>query len=194
LLASDEMQEGAGGGSVTNTGTAMAAGSIERESTMDAESLMMSMSVMNSPDASPEKMSVGLTAANTQKDLRSTSEGRLGGEGGIDEDENTFIMNQGLGLTNGEKYICYMCYETHNTIEDPLIAPCDCRGDTRFLHVQCLQRWYQSSSHGGGGAQAQVIRTTGNGAPACKICGAAYKTTFRRHDGRKASILEVSLL
>ena len=37
----------------------------------------------------------------------------------------------------------------------------------------------------------KVIRTTGNGAPACKICGAAYKTAFRRADGRKANLLEV---
>ncbi len=136
---------------------------LERESTIDGESMI----------ASPEKMLTASPSMNTKKDPA--------------EDEDTFIMNQ--GLTNGEKYICYMCYETHNTAEDPLIAPCDCRGDTRFLHVQCLQRWYHSSSHG---SHAQVIRTTGNGAPACKICGAAYKTNFRRHDGRKASILEVS--
>jgi hypothetical protein len=86
-----------------------------------------------------------------------------------------------------ERFFCYMCYEMHNTEEDPLIAPCDCKGDTRFLHVQCLQKWYHSSALG---THAQVIRTTGNGAPACKICGSAYKTNFRRQDGRKASILE----
>jgi hypothetical protein len=57
------------------------------------------------------------------------------------------------------------------------------------LHVQCLQKWYQASITG---VQTQVIRTTGNGAPACKICGSAYKTAFRRADGRKASLLEVS--
>ncbi len=102
-------------------------------------------------------------------------------------DRNTSF--DGSGLTNGEKYICYMCYETHNTDDDALVAPCDCRGDTRYLHVQCLQKWYQSSVCG---SQAQVIRTTGNGAPACKICGAAYKSAFRRADGKKASLLEVS--
>ena len=65
--------------------------------------------------------------------------------------------NQG-GVGNGERFICYMCYETHDTAEDPLVAPCDCKGDTRYLHVQCMQRWYQASvtSH-----RAQVIRTTG---------------------------------
>lgn len=70
------------------------------------------------------------------------------------------------GITNGEKFICYMCYETHDTAEDPLVAPCECRGDTRYLHVQCLQKWYHSSVCG---PAARVIRTTGNGAPACKV-------------------------
>jgi len=92
------------------------------------------------------------------------------------------------GIANGERFICYMCYETHDTTADPLIAPCDCKGDTRYLHVQCLQKWYHSSNNG---PQARVIRTTGSGAPACKICGVAYKTTIRRPDGKKGSILEV---
>eukprot|EP00596_Hydrurales_sp_CCMP1899_P000354 CAMPEP_0119040282 /NCGR_PEP_ID=MMETSP1177-20130426/10155_1 /TAXON_ID=2985 /ORGANISM="Ochromonas sp, Strain CCMP1899" /LENGTH=941 /DNA_ID=CAMNT_0007005183 /DNA_START=421 /DNA_END=3246 /DNA_ORIENTATION=+ len=93
-----------------------------------------------------------------------------------------------LGIANGEKFICYMCYETHDTAEDPLVAPCDCKGDTRYLHVQCLQKWYHSSICG---PTARVIRTTGNGAPACKICGTAYKTAFRKPDGRTANLLEM---
>jgi hypothetical protein len=101
----------------------------------------------------------------------------------------TDVGSGGVIGSSTEKFFCYMCYETHNTLTDPLIAPCECKGDTRFLHVQCLQKWYHSSALG---THAQVIRTTGNGAPACKICGSAYKTNFRRRDGRKASILEVS--
>ena len=44
-----------------------------------------------------------------------------------------------------ERFVCYMCYETHDTPTDQLVAPCDCKGDTRYLHVQCLQKWYQTS-------------------------------------------------
>ena len=68
-----------------------------------------------------------------------------------------------------------------------MVAPCECRGDTRYLHVSCLQKWYQSSVSS---THAQVIRTVGNGAPACKICGSAYKTTFRDESGRRLSLLE----
>ena len=53
-----------------------------------------------------------------------------------------------------ERFICYMCYETHDTPNDQLVAPCDCKGDTRYLHVQCLQKWYQTSVCG---PRAQVI-------------------------------------
>lgn len=99
-------------------------------------------------------------------------------------DENTSYNFQ----EGSSPFFCYMCYETHDTPEDHLVAPCECKGDTRYLHVQCLQKWYQSSVCG---SQAHVIRTTSNGAPACKICGSAYKTAFR-NNGVKTSLLEVS--
>jgi len=39
------------------------------------------------------------------------------------------------GISPGERFVCYMCYETHDTEEDALVAPCDCRGDTRYVHT-----------------------------------------------------------
>jgi hypothetical protein len=130
-------------------------------------------------------------AFDTQEDMATLANDELNKE----EEEEELLSNAasptkdlGGGIANGERFICYMCYETHNTDEDALVAPCECKGDTRYLHVQCLQKWYQSSVCG---SQAQVIRTTGNGAPACKICGAAYKSAFRRADGKKASLLEM---
>lgn len=83
--------------------------------------------------------------------------------------------------------ICYMCYESTDTKEDPMVAPCDCKGDTRYLHVQCLLKWHHLS----GNTNQQVVRTAGNGAPACKICGSAYKTTFRDASGKRLSLLEM---
>ena len=109
----------------------------------------------------------------------------------LDTNSVKSVDPNGGGIGGGEKFICYMCYETHDTQEDPLVAPCECKGDTRYLHVQCLQKWYQSSVCG---PQSQVIRTTGNGAPACKICGTAYKTAFKRADGKRANLLEVSII
>ena len=88
-----------------------------------------------------------------------------------------------------EKISCYMCYETHDTRTDRLVAPCSCKGDTRYLHVQCLQKWYYSAIDT---QHAHVIRTTGSGAPACKICGSAYKTIFRNTNGTTENVLHPS--
>lgn len=102
-------------------------------------------------------------------------------------------MQSGVGgITNGERYVCYMCFEGEESSSNALVAPCECKGDTRYVHVMCLQQWYQSAFNSG--AQARVLRTTAAGAPACKICGSAYKSAFKRpSDGRKAALFEVSI-
>lgn len=107
---------------------------------------------------------------------------------GDDTDGEAGDEKSPVKLPASDRFVCYMCYESHDIPADQLVAPCDCKGDTRYLHVQCLQKWYQSSVCG---PRAQVIRTTGNGAPACKICGAAYKTAFRNSSGRRVNLLEV---
>eukprot|EP00597_Dinobryon_sp_UTEXLB2267_P007673 CAMPEP_0170085114 /NCGR_PEP_ID=MMETSP0019_2-20121128/20090_1 /TAXON_ID=98059 /ORGANISM="Dinobryon sp., Strain UTEXLB2267" /LENGTH=795 /DNA_ID=CAMNT_0010301437 /DNA_START=383 /DNA_END=2770 /DNA_ORIENTATION=+ len=157
---------------------ALAADERERETECLPDDLGRSSSLDRPDCSSPESMDA---ASPGESRCRSDSS-NVGPTSWVNTDKDR------SGIANGERFICYMCYETHNTIEDSLVAPCECKGDTRYLHVQCLQKWYHSSMSG---AQTQVIRTTGNGAPACKICGAAYKTTFRRSDGKKASLLEM---
>jgi hypothetical protein len=139
----------------------------------------------------PPRMSSIDSAGETPLDFQSPMSGQKGCDNsGCTGRSHVPYVGSG-GIAPGERFVCYMCYETHDTEDDALVAPCECRGDTRYLHVQCLQKWYQASITG---VQTQVIRTTGNGAPACKICGSAYKTAFRRADGRKASLLEVRVL
>lgn len=79
-----------------------------------------------------------------------------------------------------------MCYDATDTPDNPLVAPCDCKGDTRFVHMQCLQKWYSSSTS----SKAHVVRISATGTTACKVCGAPYKTTVRLPDGRKTHLLE----
>jgi hypothetical protein len=48
---------------------------------------------------------------------------------------------------NKKKYLpkCRICLMEDNEIDNPLISlPCACRGSLRFLHIQCLQRWFKS--------------------------------------------------
>lgn len=41
-------------------------------------------------------------------------------------------------MSDDEK-ICRFCFEGEE--EGPLISPCDCRGDQKYVHLQCLRRW-----------------------------------------------------
>ncbi|KAF1777584.1 Zinc finger, RING/FYVE/PHD-type [Phytophthora cactorum] len=36
--------------------------------------------------------------------------------------------------------ICYVCYDETED-DNPLIAPCKCSGDTKYIHLNCLKRW-----------------------------------------------------
>jgi hypothetical protein len=36
---------------------------------------------------------------------------------------------------------CYMCFDDEDTTDNPLVAPCLCKGGTRYVHLECLQKW-----------------------------------------------------
>jgi len=40
-----------------------------------------------------------------------------------------------------EAPMCRFCLDTHQTIKNPLIDPCACRGSMRYVHKRCLTRW-----------------------------------------------------
>lgn len=101
--------------------------------------------------------------------------------------KNDFDFSQdSISYNNNLNIYCYMCYETSHTYSNPLISPCKCRGDTRYLHLQCLREWYHSSyggnQSGGGGRDegnegiSRVIRTSKTGTPACRVCNTPYKS------------------
>jgi len=50
--------------------------------------------------------------------------------------------------TNGKKNEnddkrCHICFGENCLIENPIIQPCDCKGDTGFIHVKCLRKWIE---------------------------------------------------
>ena len=39
-----------------------------------------------------------------------------------------------------------MCFDENVTTDNPLVTPCDCKGDTRFVHLACLRKWHASGT------------------------------------------------
>lgn len=42
-----------------------------------------------------------------------------------------------------EEALCRFCFDTA-TEDDPLISPCRCKGDQKYVHVSCLHKWQRS--------------------------------------------------
>lgn len=51
-----------------------------------------------------------------------------------------FRNREGMNAEDVEK-ICRFCLESKKTKENPLLAPCECKGSIEFVHLVCLNRW-----------------------------------------------------
>lgn len=40
---------------------------------------------------------------------------------------------------------CRICYLEEETIDNPLVQPCICSGSMKFIHINCLKKWVNSS-------------------------------------------------
>ena len=42
---------------------------------------------------------------------------------------------------------CRICFENESTRENPLISPCLCRGTSKYVHKNCIQRWREVNNN-----------------------------------------------
>lgn len=93
------------------------------------------------------------------------------------------------------KRFCYICYDGDDEPEEnPLVAPCDCKGDTKYVHLECLQRWNNNLDAEGNNPNQKVCAVTNtDGLDVCSICKATYLTSVRLDDGRVVSLLAKKL-
>jgi hypothetical protein len=60
-----------------------------------------------------------------------------------------------------EASVCRFCLESKETLKNPLLEPCDCRGSIRLVHEKCLNHWRRMNP----------IRNS----VACLLCFAPYR-------------------
>ncbi|CAH0518321.1 unnamed protein product [Peronospora belbahrii] len=68
--------------------------------------------------------------------------------------------------------------------ENPLIAPCKCSGDTKYIHLNCLKRW---NTNGEKNEICTVLDESN--ARTCSICKAPYPSKTRLPNGKVLSLL-----
>ena len=86
-----------------------------------------------------------------------------------------------------QKYkICRICYMEEEALDNPLIQPCICSGSMKYIHLDCLKHWLQTSIF-------IKIEETNDcclylyKTPECELC----KTKFPDYIGHKGKIYEV---
>lgn len=53
-----------------------------------------------------------------------------------------------------EDALCRICFEGASLENGPLIAPCQCNGSLKYVHVECLELWRRSGQNNGAAAYA----------------------------------------
>ena len=84
--------------------------------------------------------------------------------------------------------ICRICYIEEETIDNPLIQPCICSGSMKYIHLDCLKQWLQTSIfvkiEESQDCSIYLFKT-----PECELCKTKF-TDFIRHKGRLYEILD----
>lgn len=140
-----------------------------------------------------------LSEEKIQKIMKDTTSGNGGfldlgetdGENSDDEsvegaekrlDRSTVSQREG----GGDVPICYMCFDEENSEINPLITPCKCSGDTKYVHVECLRKWHTAE------ADNQICFLSSVDAT-CSVCKSTFKSDFKLTDGRHVKLFKSSL-
>jgi pSer/pThr/pTyr-binding forkhead associated (FHA) protein len=87
---------------------------------------------------------------------------------------------------HGDNPVCYMCFDEEDTEENPMITPCKCSGDTKYVHVECLRKWHTAE------ADNQICFLSSVDAT-CSVCKSTFKSDFKLKDGRHVKLFKSSL-
>ncbi len=79
-----------------------------------------------------------------------------------------------------------MCFDEEDTPANPMITPCKCLGDTRYVHVDCLRKWHTAE------ADNQVCFLSSVDAT-CSVCKTTFRSDFKLKDGRTVKLFKSSL-
>jgi len=129
-----------------------------------------------------------LSEEKIQKIMRDTTSGNGGflDLGETDGENSEEEVDAPPNLSGTDAPVCYMCFDDENSAANPLITPCKCRGDTRFVHVNCLRKWHTAE------ADNQICFLSSVDAT-CSVCKSTFKSDFRLKDGRLVKLFKSSL-
>jgi len=106
--------------------------------------------------------------------------------GGDGTDHSVVTTGDSSAKSMGDEPMCYMCFDDTNTEDNPLITPCQCLGDTRYVHVDCLRKWHSAE------ADNQICFLSSVDAT-CSVCKTTFKSDFKLPNGKTVKLFKSSL-
>ena len=98
-----------------------------------------------------------------------------------------FFNEKSKSLKEKEKNkTCRICYCEEETMENPLIHPCNCSGSLKYIHLNCLRHWLKNSVY-------NLVQSNENFCvynykqPHCELC----KTKFSDYIMNKGNLYEI---
>lgn len=79
-----------------------------------------------------------------------------------------------------------MCFDEEDTAENPMITPCKCLGDTRYVHVDCLRKWHTAEAD-------NLVCFLSSVDATCSVCKTTFRSDFKLKDGRMMKLFKSSL-
>lgn len=67
--------------------------------------------------------------------------------------------------------ICRFCFEGSSTSDNSLVAPCNCAGGSRWVHLECLRQWQRQQVRNLGEDQTATYSAAGY---TCNVCNSPY--------------------
>ena len=113
--------------------------------------------------------------------------------GRSDDADNTIVHDDGSSiLGRNEECCCYICTGTSDTPSDPLINPCRCTGDTKYVHLSCLRQWVKRDNEEEKVCSV-VVHEEGSDSSRrrCSVCKFPYRAQFERKDsGHRSQVFD----
>jgi len=130
-----------------------------------------------------------LSEEKIQRIMKDTASGGFIDLGETDG-ENSEVSNDSESkdgtVNSNDAPVCYMCFDEIDEGDNPLITPCKCLGDTRYVHVECLRKWHTAE------ADNQICFLSSVDAT-CSVCKSTFKSDFKLKNGKTVKLFKSSL-
>lgn len=113
---------------------------------------------------------------------------------GMDDSSSTSEETSEDEVEEEVEPFCYICYDEHDDdLSNPLVAPCQCRGDTKHIHLNCLHKWNSNNHEEVKNGERVCAVTNTDGLDVCSICKTIYSTRVKVKGGRMISLMSPKL-